>query len=419
MSILERTRTSHVPLDAPPEEPAERRPEGRDPHRRRLLVLTAVCVVLALVLVIALVVVVDRMATRSQAMGEFEQTASAFTRLSDDTPVADIEASVAGVRAALAVPTDLASAEATTALAAAAADAEPALAAVREAAAWTPDAAVDGTGADDLERAADTVAARAEALRAAEEAAVDQAAALDAARATYSEQVVAGGLAVLGDYADAERATEDAFYAALTGLSTVPVADFGVALADVQAKAEAVRSSAEQYRAEIIAAATGRQPTGGDVAAQTAYLLEYAIDYNLAEWGNYNPSGGDCVNFTSQGLLARGWQMDGTWSSSGPGGASTAWILTPALERYMKAAGFVSHGVEDLDRVRVGDVGIFNWGETSFAADHTMTVSKVEYTVDGPVVYFASHNSDGQYRELKKALYEEHTDSIVRIYSIP
>ena len=134
--------------------------------------------------------------------------------------------------------------------------------------------------------------------------------------------------------------------------------------------------------------AQAASPRGGSVDAQLSYLQTYWQNYNLAEWGDYNPLGGDCVNFTSQGLIHRGWQMDAQWKSPGADGmASKPWISTTAMEAYLKAQGFVSNDNDHLDRVRPGDVGIFDWGEKGPGVDHTMTVSKVEYTEAGPVVY--------------------------------
>ena len=233
--------------------------------------------------------------------------------------------------------------------------------------------------------------------------------------------VVAEGMHVLDGYADAQKATEDAFYQALTAFQEAPADQAVAALAAATTASDAVKADAQAYRDQITAAAgASSQPAGGSVDAQLAYLQTYWQNYNLAEWGDYNPLGGDCVNFTSQGLLHRGWQMDSQWKSPGADGmASKPWISTTAMEAYLKGQGFVSNDNDHLDRVRPGDVGIFDWGEKGPGVDHTMTVSKVEYTEAGPVVYFVSHNSDGDYRELQYTLFTQHQNSKVRIYSIP
>lgn len=229
-------------------------------------------------------------------------------------------------------------------------------------------------------------------------------------------------LTVLSDYSDAARSTEDALYAATQRLRAAQTADEAdTALTATQQAADAVRADAEAYRTQIAAASTGAQPSGGDVAAQLAYLHQYVFDYNTAEWGDYNDFGGDCTNFASQGLIARGWHVDSTWYSQGAmWTASKPWIASAPMASYFDALGLSYATEADLDRVRVGDVGIFSWGETQAGWDHTMTVSKVEYVPGGaPIVSFISHNYDGEYRELTAALYEEHTDSTVRIYHLP
>ena len=156
-----------------------------------------------------------------------------------------------------------------------------------------------------------------------------------------------------------------------------------------------------------------------DVAA--AYLHQYVFSYNSAVWGDYNDFGGDCTNFASQGLIARGWKVDDTWySDGGMWTASDAWIGTVQMSEYFDALGLTYATQDDLDRVRVGDIGLFHWGELDTTMDHTMTVSKVEYVPGGaPKVYLISHNEDGEYRELETVLNVEHTDSTVWIYHIP
>lgn len=158
-----------------------------------------------------------------------------------------------------------------------------------------------------------------------------------------------------------------------------------------------------------------------DVAAQLAYLHQYVFSYNSAVWGDYNDFGGDCTNFASQGLIARGWKVDDTWySDGGMWTASDAWIGTVQMSEYFDALGLTYATQDDLDRVRVGDIGLFHWGELDTTMDHTMTVSKVEYVPGGaPKVYLISHNEDGEYRELETVLNVEHTDSTVWIYHIP
>lgn len=244
------------------------------------------------------------------------------------------------------------------------------------------------------------------------------------APAAETSPAVDAALAVLADYSDAARPTEDALYAAIETLRAASSPDEAAAAqTQVDQASAAVKTDAEAYRAQLAQDAEGTttQPTGGDVAAQMAYLHTHVFDYNTAEWGDYNRYGGDCTNFASQGLIARGWQNDRTWYSKGAmWTASKPWIATAPMAAYFDKLGFSYSTQDDLDRVRVGDIGLFNWGETGTSMDHTMTVSQVEYVPGGPpIVSFISHNYDGEFRELTHALYVEHTDSTVRIYHIP
>ncbi|WP_345800222.1 amidase domain-containing protein [Microbacterium sp. AZCO] len=237
----------------------------------------------------------------------------------------------------------------------------------------------------------------------------------------FRKAAAAGAEDVLGQWSDAEKSVEDDLYARITALKKAPPEKLASALAATTAAADAVRASAQAYRDGIIAAAktSSSQPTGGSVDAQLEYLLAHATDYNEAQWGDYNPAGGDCVNFASQGLLARGWVMDDSWRSGGPWKASKAWRSTPDIDAYLAAQGFAYSTADDLDRVRIGDVGVFNWGDTGPGLDHTMTVSRVEYSPEGPIISFASRNTDGRYRPMPATLTTPGSGSSVRIYSIP
>ncbi|MFT4214753.1 MAG: amidase domain-containing protein [Microbacterium sp.] len=238
--------------------------------------------------------------------------------------------------------------------------------------------------------------------------------------AAYADEA----MEILADYSDAARKTEDALYEATEKLRAATTADEAdAARAETDDAVAAVKADAEAYRASLIEASadTNTQPTDGDVTAQLDYLHEYVFTYNSDEWGDYNDYGGDCTNFVSQGLIARGWEVDDTWYSAGAMWTATKpWIATAAMASYFDSLGLSYTTEDDLDRVRVGDIGLFSWGETAAGMDHTMTVSKVEYVPgEDPKVYFISHNDDAEYRELIETLYEEHEDSTVRIYEIP
>ena len=275
------------------------------------------------------------------------------------------------------------------------------------------------------DRAADEAAQRsaddAELLR-------EAAGGLTDAAGAYAVALGERGAALLGERADADEASRTALQTLLDALSTAGAgelsgllagylggADALVASSDAARAAERSRS-AEQQRSP--APAPPQQQAAGSVSAQIDYLLRYVDDYNVAEWGNYNPSGGDCANFVSQGLLQRGVPMDSTWRSGGPGQASTAWVYVPAMDRWLAGKGYDRIGLDQLDRLKVGDVGIFDW-ERNGSGNHTMTVSRIEQSASGPVVYFVSHNRDGAYRELRHVIDVEWPGADAWFYSIP
>lgn len=242
------------------------------------------------------------------------------------------------------------------------------------------------------------------------------------APADWQDQVaslVADGEQVLANYSDAARTVEDQLASAIATLRTANATSFNSAKTALENARGAVIADAEAFRAWVSSEASDSWQPGGDVNAQIDYLRTYATEYNVAEFGDYNDVGGDCVNYVSQGLLARGWTMDDAWYSDGPWTTSSAWVYVPALESYFAELGIPSSGLDNIDRLRVGDIGVFDWGEDGPSRDHVMTVSRVDYTADGPVIYFASHNSDGFERELWYSMYTEHSDSNAWFYHLP
>lgn len=125
------------------------------------------------------------------------------------------------------------------------------------------------------------------------------------------------------------------------------------------------------------------------LASQLDYLETYWSDYNSAQYGVI--AGNDCVNFTSQSLIARGWQMDGEWSYSSTGGYSTAWASSTAFNSYLAAHPERATPLTNAqrDQVKVGDVVQFDW-DGSGDWDHTGVVT----SVDGDTILYSSHTAD-------------------------
>ncbi|MGO2658347.1 amidase domain-containing protein [Mycetocola reblochoni] len=158
------------------------------------------------------------------------------------------------------------------------------------------------------------------------------------------------------------------------------------------------------------------------VDRQMQYLFQYWEDYNSDEWGDMNAVGGDCANFTSQGLIARGWEQRDDWYSRDRSATrSESWGYTPSMDAWFEEnadeLGATRLGMDDLDELAVGDIGMFDW-EPNDSPNHVMTVSKVE-KVDGKTkVYFVSHNLDGDYRDLDEVLGEQHPDGTAWFWSL-
>ncbi|MCJ1702176.1 amidase domain-containing protein [Rathayibacter sp. VKM Ac-2926] len=125
------------------------------------------------------------------------------------------------------------------------------------------------------------------------------------------------------------------------------------------------------------------------LASQLDYLQTYWSDYNSAQYGVIG--GNDCVNFTSQSLIARGWEMDGEWSYSRTGGYSSAWASSTAFNSYLAAHPERATPLTNAQRseVKPGDVVQFDW-DGSGDWDHTGVVTSVK----GSTILYSSHTAD-------------------------
>ncbi|KQW04867.1 hypothetical protein ASC66_14255 [Leifsonia sp. Root4] len=213
----------------------------------------------------------------------------------------------------------------------------------------------------------------------------------------------------------ATTAGADAAPAAVPGLQSVlaaPVPDHGSALLNALVLKPAVVAAAAAAAADAAAQASASQAAPAmlsfeylpdpRVSAQTDYLLQHWADYNPAYSAIY---GNDCVNFTSQGLIARGWQMDAEWGYSAAGGGSSAWVSSTAFRDYMAAhpERGVAIGDDQRASVKVGDVAQFDW-DNSGDRDHTATVTRVDKTESGVKVYVAGHSKDSDYWDVDVAI---------------
>lgn len=156
------------------------------------------------------------------------------------------------------------------------------------------------------------------------------------------------------------------------------------------------------------------------VQAQLDYALTYWSDYNTAEYGVVD--GNDCVNFTSQSLVARGWAMDEDWWTSGTGSDfdfSSPWVSSTAFMNYLADSGRATALTDDQrDQVKLGDVVQFDW-DNSGDRDHTAIVSRIEGSGDDIVIYYAGHTDDSDYLSVDFAITEKHPGGTAYYWSIP
>ncbi|WP_144759974.1 amidase domain-containing protein [Curtobacterium sp. 9128] len=150
-----------------------------------------------------------------------------------------------------------------------------------------------------------------------------------------------------------------------------------------------------------------------DVDRQLEYAMRYWKDYNLTEYGTMNPIGGDCANYVSQTLIARGWKQRDDWYSRSAGAAHSAtWTYCPAMDPWMTTnattLGLTRRSLDERSKVKVGDVVFYDWNANG-SPDHTTIVSEVFTEPDGTVrIKSASHNQDGPYRDLDEMITVQH-----------
>ncbi|OII12715.1 amidase domain-containing protein [Curtobacterium sp. MCBA15_008] len=150
-----------------------------------------------------------------------------------------------------------------------------------------------------------------------------------------------------------------------------------------------------------------------DVDRQLQYAMAHWKDYNLGEYGTMNPIGGDCANYVSQTLIARGWEQRSDWYNRAAGAEHTAtWTYCPTMDPWLTANaaefGLTRRSLDERDKVKVGDIVFYDWNDND-SPDHTTIVSEVFTEPDGTVrIKSASHNQDGPYRDLDEMITVQH-----------
>jgi len=156
------------------------------------------------------------------------------------------------------------------------------------------------------------------------------------------------------------------------------------------------------------------------VQKQLAYVLAHWENYNEADYGTVGSN--DCVNFTSQSLIARGWEMDDAWWTKGTGSNfsfSSPWVSSTAMMRYFSDSGRATALTDDQrDKVKLGDVVQFDW-DKSGDRDHTGIVTRIEKTAAGIEIFYAGHTDDTDYLSVDYAITTKHPGGKAYYWSIP
>ncbi len=158
------------------------------------------------------------------------------------------------------------------------------------------------------------------------------------------------------------------------------------------------------------------------VDRQLNYAFTHWSNYNTAEYGDFNASGGDCMNFVSQTLIARGWEMTDAWYSRNGGSQyKSSWIYVPAFDKWLRSHpeyGAVELSLEQRDQVKVGDLVMFDWNDNNLL-DHIQVVSAVT-VVDGfTQIKMVGHNRDYDYRDLDETITVDHPGGAAWFWSLP
>jgi hypothetical protein len=162
------------------------------------------------------------------------------------------------------------------------------------------------------------------------------------------------------------------------------------------------------------------------IQKQLSYAMKHWNHYNTKIYGDLNPVGGDCANFVSQTLIARGWKMNDTWYNHDAAASwSPAWGYVPAMNDYFtanaKSLGLTEYPLNKRSKIAVGDIVMFDWDDDG-SFDHVEIVSKVvDTTVDGKKhvdIKMAGHNKDTKYRDVDYVLDKEYDNATGHFWHI-
>lgn len=199
-------------------------------------------------------------------------------------------------------------------------------------------------------------------------------------------------------------------------VATVPAAQgfapgaVPIAITDKTGKAISTGAKTYDYRVQT------------PVDKQLSYAMTYWKDYNTAEYGDLNPVGGDCANFVSQTLIARGWTMNSEWYNKDAGDDwSSSWGYVPAMDDYLREnaaqLGLTEYSFDQRDKIKLGDIVMFDWSG-DYSLDHVQIVSGVQRVHGQIKILMVGHNEDSDYRDLDQTITVDHPGGSGHFWSL-
>jgi hypothetical protein len=157
------------------------------------------------------------------------------------------------------------------------------------------------------------------------------------------------------------------------------------------------------------------------VDRQLSYAFAHWNSYNIASFGDFNAWGGDCQNFVSQTLLARGWVETPEWYNHAQEDWADAFVHVPSFVDWLDSSpeyGTSHLTLDQRDEVKLGDLVVFDWDRDG-SLDHIQVVSALLPTSEGVEVKMVGHNVDSDYRDLDRAITVEKPGAAAFFISIP
>ena len=158
-----------------------------------------------------------------------------------------------------------------------------------------------------------------------------------------------------------------------------------------------------------------------DAQLQYAFAHWSTETYNLASYGEFNSVGGDCMNFVSQTLIARGIPMTAGWSFTSPSKYTGSWIYTPSFENYLLASpqlGFTRLTADQRDQAEVGDIVVFDWNDND-SADHIQIISDIRVVDGKQQILMVGHNLDSNWRDFDTTITVDHPGALAWFWKVP